>query len=174
MLTTSRITSFSKAFLDLRIEFECSGNVSKYLKAYRDLAGIWTIGIGTTYYPNGSRVKEGDVCTLEQAYNYAAATLSHLESFIDSTTPDTITQGQFDAIGDFIYNDGEGAWKGSTLRKLVAVDPNDFAHIQNAFYAWDKAHVNGKLVEVDGLLRRRKCEYYLYKNGVNHPTFFKK
>lgn len=169
----SRITSFSREFFDLRIHFECGGgNIDKFLKAYKDNAGIWTIGIGTVYYPDGSRVKEGDTCTKEQAIEYANHTLTHIAALVDATTPDTITQGMFNAIGDFVYNAGEGAWRGSTLHKLIVADPVAYSKIQESWYQWDKIHKNGQLVESDGLLRRRKCEYYLYKNGVNHPTFF--
>ena len=37
------------------------------LKAYKCPAGVWTIGYGTTFYPDGSKVKEGDTCTKEEA-----------------------------------------------------------------------------------------------------------
>ena len=37
------------------------------LKAYKCSAGVPTIGIGNTYYPNGDKVKMGDTITLEQA-----------------------------------------------------------------------------------------------------------
>lgn len=142
------------------------------LAAYKDGAGIWTIGYGTTYYPDGSKVKAGDTCTLEQAKQYMAAALEHFANHIDATTPDNITQARFDSLCDFCYNAGQGAWDGSTLRKTVNATPEYFTTIQANFEAWDKMHVDGKLVESAGLLRRRKCEAYLYQNGVNHPTFY--
>lgn len=37
------------------------------LIAYLDTGGVWTIGYGTIKYPNGVRVKKGDVCTRGQA-----------------------------------------------------------------------------------------------------------
>lgn len=33
----------------------------------RDVAGVWTIGYGNTYYPNGTKVKQGDRITQAQA-----------------------------------------------------------------------------------------------------------
>ena len=33
------------------------------LQAYDDGVGVWTIGIGTTVYPNGMKVKKGDTST---------------------------------------------------------------------------------------------------------------
>ena len=46
--------------------------------AYDDGVGVWTIGYGTTKYPNGERVKKGDVCTLEQANQYMAHDLKEI------------------------------------------------------------------------------------------------
>ena len=37
------------------------------LDAYQDGGGTWTIGYGTTCYPDGKPVREGDVWTQEQA-----------------------------------------------------------------------------------------------------------
>nr|WP_146749937.1 lysozyme [Mucilaginibacter rubeus] len=36
------------------------------LHAYKDIVGVWTIGIGCTYYPNGKPVKEGNIITQTQ------------------------------------------------------------------------------------------------------------
>ncbi len=155
---------FSQAFYDLRIHFECSGDVSKFLFAYQDRAGVWTIGIGTTHYPDGTPVKEGDTCTIEQAIEYAANDTKHISAIL----PQNITQGLFDAGGDFSYNAGIGAWKSSTLYHNIQ---NNIPIEKHNFTDWDKAHVNGQLVELDGLLRRRMAEYYLAVNGVNSPDF---
>lgn len=40
------------------------------LHAYDDGVGVWSIGFGTTVYPTGVRVKQGDYCTLEQAKSF--------------------------------------------------------------------------------------------------------
>ena len=40
------------------------------LKAYKDSAGVWTVGFGTTHYKDGTQVKEGDVITQAQAHEY--------------------------------------------------------------------------------------------------------
>jgi lysozyme len=40
------------------------------LKAYQCSAGVWTIGWGTTVYPNNERVKEGDTCSQLEADFY--------------------------------------------------------------------------------------------------------
>lgn len=168
----SHIATTSQKLFDLQVHFECGGNIQKYLKAYPDGVGVWTIGIGTVYLPDGTKVKQGDTCTIEQAMEYKNIATNHITQTIDATTPDTLTQGNIDALVDFAYNLGEGAWRGSTLHKLIIADPTDYYHIETAFLVWDKEHKNGALIESPGLLRRRKCEFYLYKNGENHPTFF--
>lgn len=55
----------SSVGLNLIKEFE-----GKRLWAYDDGVGVWTIGFGTIKYPNGVRVKKGDVCTEKQAEDY--------------------------------------------------------------------------------------------------------
>lgn len=159
---------FSQLFLDIRAHFE-----GLKFKAYQDSAGIWTIGIGTTIYPDGSKVKQGDVCTVEQAYAYAQAASDKVQIVLNHTLPEGLNNAQFDALGDLVYNIGEGQWRTSTIHRIVQDPANlDYDKIDAAFMMWDKAHVDGKLQEVDGLKRRRKCESFLFKNGYNHPTFF--
>ncbi|EXA91353.1 lysozyme from bacteriophage [Acinetobacter baumannii] len=40
-----------------------SGFEDTRFKAYDDGVGVWTIGTGTTVYPNGVKVKQGNTCT---------------------------------------------------------------------------------------------------------------
>lgn len=163
-----RITQFSNLYHDIRIEFECSGDLSKFLHAYQDGGKVWTIGIGTTVYPDGSKVKQGDVCTEAQAIHYAAHASEYTASKLVKLLPATVTQAMFDACGDFAYNLGDHAFSGSTLLKCIQSDILDFEAINAQFLRWDKD--NGK--EVPGLLRRRKCEAYLYEHGKNPDNFF--
>lgn len=135
------------------------------LKAYKDVAGIWTIAYGITRYDNGELVKEGDTCTASEAMQWL---YDHVKGI---QLPVLRTDGQYAACLDFCYNAGTNAFAISTLRKDILSEASADT-ITADFYMWDKAHVDGKLIEVDGLLRRRKCEAYLFNNGVNHPTFF--
>lgn len=167
-----KITSFSPNFLTLVEHFECSGDITKFLTSYKDGAGVWTIGRGTTIYPDGTHVKQGDTCTIEQAREYLTCHCEKMIPVIDKSTPDSIKQGQFDAIGSFIYNMGPGAWQGSTLRAVIEANPDNFTAVETQLLRWNNMRVNGKLEPSDGLTRRRKSEAFLYKNGFNHPTFF--
>ncbi len=134
------------------------------LTAYKDIAGIYTIGYGTTIYPDNEIVRVGDTCTIDEAQSYV---IHH----IAGAQMPSVEQWQFDAVLDLIYNIGQSAFNSSSLK--VAIINNDIGDtITEDFCKWDRAHINGQLVEVDGLLRRRKCEAYLYYNGENHPTFY--
>jgi lysozyme len=129
------------------------------LKAYQDSAGIWTIGIGTIRYPDGSKVAMGDHCTELQANEFArydggkmAAKLNKLLEGVN------VTQNQYDALLSLMYNIGDMALSKSTLLKRV----KDGGDIRSAFLMWNKAKVNGELVPVKGLTNRRNKEADLY------------
>ena len=72
-----------------------------------------------------------------------------------------LTQNQYNALLSFAYNEGIGALLSSTLLKKVKANASD-PTIRDSFMVWDKAHVNGVLVEVQGLKNRRKDEADLY------------
>ena len=134
------------------------------LKAYLDGGGVWTIGWGTTRYPDGRRVKQGDVCTQAQADAWMRADVASTEYAVDALTADTISQKQFDALVSLTYNIGTGGYKGSTLRRRVNINPND-PRIRPALMAWH--YDNGK--PIFGLWRRRHKEADFYF-GVQTPV----
>lgn len=147
-----RITKGSQNLINLIAKFE-----GLKLEAYKCPAGIATIGYGSTYYSDGSRVKMGDKITKEQAIRLLSDTLGTYERFVDANTRDDINQNQFDALVDFAYNCGNGNLKSSTLLKKVNADPND-ANIGAEFMKWTRA--NGKVLK--GLVNRRVAEVELY------------
>jgi len=157
-----KITSVSFKAMKLIEHFECSGDVNnpKWLNAYQDTGGIWTIGIGTTRYLGAAKVKKGDKISVEDAYKYLQFDLKQAMLDVDALTTDGITQGQFDALVSFVYNVGSGqqGYKGSTLRRVINDNPNNYAEIVKQFQRWK--FDDGK--EQPGLLRRRKAEAYLY------------
>ena len=132
------------------------------LKAYLCPAKVPTIGYGTTVYPNGTKVKLGDVCTSEQALSYLRNDLIYFEKMVDAYTRDDVSQQQFDALVSFCYNLGAKNLKDSTLLKKINADPNDYANIKLQWLKWDKA--GGKSLK--GLTLRRNAEFYYYRNGV--------
>ncbi len=126
------------------------------LKPYRCSAKVPTIGYGSTYYEDGTKVKMTDPpITKERAEKLFLDTLKHYEMCIYTSTRDDINQNQFDALVSLCYNIGTHAFKKSTLLKRVNKDPNG-NDIEGAFLMWRNA--GGKPI----LLGRRQREYKLY------------
>lgn len=134
------------------------------LAAYRDSGGVWTIGWGTTRYPNGRPVLPGDTCSQAQADQWFAFDLGRVEVGVDALTRDDVTPAQFDALVSFAYNCGEAAYRASTLRRKVNADPAD-PTIRAEFMKWH--YDNG--TPVPGLRRRRQLEADHYF-GVTTPV----
>ena len=126
------------------------------LKAYLFPAGVWTIGNGTTIYPNGVKVKKGDVCSLDQAKAYFAHDLKRFEASVNNLVKVPLSQNQFDALVSLVYNIGSGNFASSTLLKKL--NAKDYAGAADQFPRWNKA--GGKVL--NGLIRRRDAERALF------------
>lgn len=137
------------------------------LRAYKDSAGIPTIGIGTIRYPNGNKVKMGDVCTEDQAYQYLDHELNKMLGTINGLLVNVdINQNQFDAIVLLVYNIGAGGFASSRVLKGIKKNPNDFKPIEAEWMGWNKVTINGKKEPVKGLTNRRKKEWQLYTTPI--------
>lgn len=125
--------------------------------AYRDVAGIPTIGYGHRLlegesYPNGIDQAKGD--------ELLAADVAFAERCVESLVHVTVTQGQFDALVDFTFNLGAERLASSTLLK----DLNDglYETAAHQLLVWDHGRVDGKEVEIAALKTRREAEYDLW------------
>jgi lysozyme len=128
------------------------------LKPYKCPAGIPTISIGCTYYPDGTKVKLTDpVISESYAKELFYSIVVHYEKAVDSFCRDDINQNQFDALVSFAYNLGVGNLQKSTLIKKVNLNPKDVT-IADEFLKWNKA--NGTVLK--GLTKRRQAEADLY------------
>ena len=125
------------------------------LTAYKDPVGIWTIGYGHT----GPDVLPGMTITEETAdimlENDLAECYDCVESFVDVD----LTDGQYAALCSFIFNLGCGAFKNSTLLRLLNQGNYDGARKQ--FPRW--VHAGGKVLE--GLVKRRAAEAQMFAEG---------
>ncbi len=127
---------------------------------YLDSVKVPTIGIGTTFYPDGTLVTMKDSCIdVNKAYEYLDShvvkyVIKEIEKYITSS----INQNQTDAIISFVYNVGAGAFRKSTLLKKINTNPGDKTSITTEFMKWNKA--GGK--PLAGLTARRKEEVKLY------------
>jgi lysozyme len=119
-----------------------------HLEAYRDCAGIWTIGYGHT----GPAVCAGQSLSGLEAEDLLRADLADAVSCVNRAVQTAISQGQFDAMVDFCFNAGRGNFGQSTL--LRKVNSRDFGGAVAQFALW--VHAGGEVVS--GLVRRRKAE----------------
>lgn len=156
------VSNIDKIGIDLIGYFECAGDPTnpKWLHAYLDSGGIWTCGIGTIVYPNGQRVKMGDVITSQQRDEYFVWEIRDKVARVNTMTRDDISQAQFNSLVSLAYNIGTVALQKSSLLALINVNLNTI-EIINKFLAWRKD--NGK--DVPGLIRRRMSEAYHYFTG---------
>jgi lysozyme len=128
------------------------------LKPYKCQANINTIGYGSTYYENGTRVQMSDSpITKQRAEQLLQHTADRFASKVFNLLKKPVTQNQFNALVSFAFNVGSGALASSTLLKLVNVNPND-AMIAKEFLKWNKVNK----VPVQGLTNRRIKESALY------------
>ncbi len=126
------------------------------LKAYDDGVGVWTIGFGTTKYPNGIRVKKGDTCTLDQARGYMQYDLKVFERAVRESVLVPLNQNQFDALVSLAYNIGTNAFEKSTLVKRL--NEGNYQGAANQFDVW----VNAGGQRMQGLVKRRTIEKTLF------------
>ena len=124
------------------------------LTAERDIAGIWTIGYGHT-----GGVYKGQTITRMQADQYLTMDNAIAAAEVEARAP-AATDNQFDAMVSFAFNVGVYAFRGSTLLRLFKA--GDIHGAADQFLRWDKAHVDGQLVVVQGLLHRRQDERALF------------
>ena len=126
------------------------------LAAYRDQGGVLTIGYGHT----GHDVVAGLVITQAQAETLLAHDIESAANFVIRVVTAVLTQDEFDALVDFVFNVGSGNFLRSTLLSLV--NQGKFAQAHDEFEKWDK--VAG--VENKGLRRRRLSEAELFAHGI--------
>ena len=120
---------------------------------YCDPIGKPTIGYGHRLlsgedFPNG--MSEGEAQALLNNDILAAEECVRLHVHVP------ITQGQFDALVDFVFNLGCRHFSGSTLLKLL--NQGCYAEAAQQILLWD--HAGG--VEAPGLMARREAELALW------------
>lgn len=121
--------------------------------AYRDIAGVLTIGYGHT----GPDVFEGQIIDEPTAESLLRADMATAVAAVNHMVNVPLNQNQFDALCDFAFNCGVGALKGSTLLRLINKGELDIAASQ--FSLW--VHAGGQVVA--GLVRRRADEAALFR-----------
>ena len=115
------------------------------LEAYRDAAGVLTIGYGHT----GSDINEGDRISEYWARELLRKDLGTTEAAVRRLKV-ARTQGQFDALVSFAFNLGIERLQGSTLLKVIRKGSSHH-QIQHEFKRW--VYADGKKLKVLELRR---------------------
>ena len=95
------------------------------LTSYQDIAGVWTIGDGSTMYQTGIKVGPNETITDAQADALRDWEISQKTKVINNLLNGVVlTEHQMVALISFTYNMGVGALQQSTLFKVIKQGPN--------------------------------------------------
>jgi len=126
-------------------------------QVYPDGVGKPTIGYGHLLHP-GETFPIG--ITEAQATTLLLTDVAYAEHALEHLVKVPLTQGQYDALTSFTFNEGAGKLQGSTLLKLLNKGQYDAAGQQ--LLKWVYA---GGLVE-PGLFIRRNAELTLWRTAA--------
>ena len=118
-------------------------------------AGAWTVGYG---HKAGARA--GQTVTEAEASRLLHADVGPIETVIRNTVRAPLNQNEHDALVSLVFNIGEKNFRRSTVLKKL--NDGDKIAAAEAFERWTQAYVDGKLVKLDGLVRRRAAEKSLF------------
>lgn len=146
----------NQATIDLVKEFE-----GLRTKAYKDSAGVWTIGYGTTARAGlGIEPAAGMEITEAEAEYYLQKGLEKFSTEIAGVFKTPINENQFGACVSLAYNIGPGAFKRSSVVRHFNLGNTKKA--ADSILMWNKA--GGKVLK--GLVRRREAERALFMTPV--------
>lgn len=130
---------------------------------YNDPVGHCTIGCGHLVHRgpiNGSEPEEfRRGITRDRALELLQQDAATAAGEIARSVTVELSQQQFDALVSFVFNVGTGAFRDSTLLKLL--NGADYASVPPQLNRWTKA--SGQTLP--GLVTRRKAEGALFSNG---------
>jgi lysozyme len=131
------------------------------LTAYRDAAGVWTIGYGHTAAAGPPVPAAGMSVTAAEADAILGRDLARFEAAVTRLVTVPLSPQQFDALVSFAFNVGEGALARSTLLKKL--NAGDVRGAAAEFGRWNKA--GGRVLT--GLTRRRAEERAMFEGGAS-------
>lgn len=125
--------------------------------AYQDVAGVHTVGFGSTVHADGKTpVRPGDRLTPERALITLGAHVSRTEAQMRACIGDVpLHPWEWDAFVSLAYNIGPQAFCRSTIVKRLKQTPPDYADACAQIKRWVYA---GASVQ-PGLVKRREAEY---------------
>lgn len=128
-------------------------------KVYKDSAGIDTIGIGHKILPTEKKLLSVTL-TPKEIEDIFFLDVIKAEEAINSSIDVALNPNQQAALISFVFNVGAGAFKKSTMLKLI--NQERFVEAALEFPRWRFITVNGKKQESKGLASRRFREQKLF------------
>jgi lysozyme len=136
------------------------------LSEYPDSGGAPTIGVGHLLTRSertsgkivigGETIRYRDGLTEQQCWDLLDQDLDVVERAVNEAVAVLLNQNQFDALVSFAFNVGEGAFRGSTLLKLL--NQGQYDQVPAQLRRWIRD--NGRVVQ--GLVNRREKEITLW------------
>ncbi len=149
----SRLTA-SRAALDLIASFE-----GFRARAAKTPDGRWTLGFGHV-----KTAKEGLSVSRSEAEDLLRWDLRTIEDAVRQSALMPLSQNEFDALVSFAFNIGLANFaKSDVLRYLNQGQPVAAAL---SMHAWRRAKVNGRIIVIDALVRRRAAEAAMFLEPV--------
>jgi lysozyme len=125
------------------------------LRVYDDVAGYPTIGVGHLIRDDDPDFSNG--ITHDEAIELLRKDVGHAEHCVNSYVNVPLTQIQFDTLVSFVFNIGGGAFKDSTLLRLL--NQEQYGEVPAQLQRWNRA--GGQVVQ--GLINRRAAESGLWQ-----------
>ncbi|GBQ15391.1 lysozyme [Swaminathania salitolerans] len=143
------------------------------LAPYLCPAGFWTIGYGNRTLADGTPVTRlTPPITRDEATALLEITVAGLQKVLAEATVVPLLPWQKGALLSWQFNVGSAAMRKSTLMRLL--NRRLYAAAGMQLLRWDKATVDGRLVTLTGLQRRRHVEHEVYQGhsvaGVSLPN----
>lgn len=136
------------------------------LTPYNDLSGNATEGVGHLMHKGPLTLDEEKPEILSKSLSDFAEDLKDkVEKYISLFVKVPLTQNQFDALSSFTFNLGCG-----TLEHLVSetgLNQGNYSAVPPKILEYNKSRVNGVLVPVAGLTRRRQWEAGVWSSDAN-------
>lgn len=136
-------------------------------KPYKCPAGVWTIGYGTTFYfdtkkrvqPTDKPITEAEATRLLKGHVDTV-----FSPLVDKLCRDNLTQNEFDALVDFVYNTGGGYIdrKGKYQYYNLFDNVNNNMAKDELIEYWQNLAVTAKKTKLKGLIIRRQKEVELF------------
>lgn len=122
--------------------------------------GRWTIGYGHV-----RTAREGLTITGKDAHDLLVHDLHPIGSAVSALIYAPLLQSQFDALVSLAFNISLGQFRESEIVRHL--NAGDYLAAANGFDLWRKARINGRVMVVDALVRRRAAEKSMF---LEHPS----